>query len=364
MIDATTLARLEGRRDEIESAMSAPEIASAPGRIKTLRAEYHDLCETLALHARVGRLRRQIDGCRQMLDGKPGNDEIAEMAAAEMKDLEAQIAGDEKDLLFALLPPDPSEDRNILLEIRAGTGCEEAALFAGTLARMYVHYAERRRWKVNTLESSPSDLGGFKEIVFSIEGERVFRDLRYESGVHRVQRVPETEAQGRIHTSAATVVALPEADERDDVAIPPEEIRMDLFRASGPGGQKVNKTESAVRLTHLPTGIVVQSQNERSQGRNKEIAMSILRTRLLDHLRARDAEQASLARRSLMKSGDRSDRIRTYNFPQNRLTDHRIHLTLYKLDRIVGVDLDEMIGALRDHDLRNRLNEGVNTARA
>ena len=356
MIDAPTIERLQRRRDELEAAMASPDGATSTHRIKTIRAEYRQLSDTLTLYHRFDSLRRQIADCRSLLLDNASDADMRALALSESAALEKQLPDAEKELLLALLPPDPIEERNIILEIRAGTGGEEAALFAGVLVRMYSRYAERHGWKISTLDASPSALGGFKEIILSVEGDRVYRDLRYESGVHRVQRVPETEAQGRIHTSAATVAILPEAEDIDEIDIPMEEIRLDLYRASGPGGQKVNKTESAVRLTHLPTGIVVQSQDERSQPRNKEKAMRVLRTRLLDHYREKAAAKTADARRSQIGTGDRSERIRTYNFPQNRITDHRIHLTLYRLDQVVEGDLDELIGVLRDQDMQCRLH--------
>jgi peptide chain release factor 1 len=262
--------------------------------------------------------------------------------------------------MVSLLPPDPNDDRNAIMEVRAGTGGDEAALFAGDLFRMYSRFAEEKGWKLRLIDVSPSEIGGYKEVVFSIEGKGgVYGQLRYESGTHRVQRVPETESQGRIHTSAATVAVFPEAEEQDDIDIAPDEIRVDIFRSSGPGGQSVNTTDSAVRLTHLPTGIVVQCQDEKSQHRNKERAMSVLKARILDQKQREEAERKGDVRRSQIGSGDRSGRIRTYNFPQNRLTDHRINLTLYSLDRVIEGNLGELIAALRDHDIALRLEEEV-----
>jgi peptide chain release factor 1 len=269
--------------------------------------------------------------------------------------LEAALPAAELRLMGLMLPPDPDDSRNTILEIRAGTGGDEAALFAGDLYRMYVRFAESRGWKTGVIDVSPSDLGGYKEVIFSVEGEDVYKTLRYESGGHRVQRVPTTEAQGRIHTSAATVAVLPEVEEVSEVEIKPEDLRVDLFCASGPGGQKVNKTESAIRLTHLPTGLVVSCQDERSQNRNREKAMRVLAARLLDLQRQQDHDKMASERKTQIGSGDRSERIRTYNFPQNRLTDHRINLTLYSLDQVMQGKLDEVVEALQTRDIEMRL---------
>ncbi|MFH0880565.1 MAG: peptide chain release factor 1, partial [Lentisphaerota bacterium] len=300
-------------------------------------------------------LQKHLEESLAMAGASETDPELREVAQAECKDLEARLPAAEKSLLLALLPPDPADSRNTIMEIRAGTGGEEAALFAADLYRMYSRYAEKQGWKVSMIDASPSDIGGYKEIIFTVEGAQVYRRLRYESGGHRVQRIPVTEAQGRIHTSAATVAVLPEADEVDEITVKPEELRIDLFRASGAGGQKVNKTESAVRLTHLPTGLVVVCQDERSQGRNKDKAMRVLCARLLDMQRSEDQKKMADERRSQIGSGDRSERIRTYNFPQNRITDHRINLTLYSLDRIIEGELDPLLGPLHDKDMEMRL---------
>ena len=262
----------------------------------------------------------------------------------------------EKDLLAALLPPDPLEDRNAVLEIRAGTGGEEAALFAGDLFRMYTRFAETRGWRTEVMSESKTSLNGYKEVVFKLCGEGAYGLLRFESGAHRVQRVPETEAQGRIHTSAATVVVFPEADEEDELEIPDCDLRIDLFCAGGAGGQHVNKTESAVRMTHLPTGLVAQCQDERSQIRNREKCLATLKARILDLRRRQEEEKLGADRLTLRGSGDRSEKIRTYNFPQNRLTDHRIGLTLHSLDRIIAGELGPVVEALRQNDLEERVN--------
>ncbi len=261
----------------------------------------------------------------------------------------------EKDVLAALLKPDPLDARAAVLEIRAGTGGEEAALFAGDLFRMYSRYAEKVGWKVSVMHANATSLDGFKEIVLTVSGEDAYGALRFESGAHRVQRVPVTEAQGRIHTSAATVVVFPEADERDDLDIPEKDIRIDLFCAGGAGGQHVNKTESAVRMTHLPTGLVAVCQDERSQIRNREKCFATLKARILDHLRQEEERKVGADRLTLRGTGDRSDKIRTYNFPQNRLTDHRIGLTLYSLESILDGNLDDVLAALKKHDLEERL---------
>jgi peptide chain release factor 1 len=271
--------------------------------------------------------------------------ELLELAKQELDNLEERKEKVEEELKLALIPPDPNDERNVIMEIRAGTGGDEASLFAADLYRMYVRYAERKGWKVELIDAHPTDIGGFREVVFSIQGKGAYSRLKYEGGVHRVQRIPITESSGRIHTSAASVVVLPEAEEID-VEINPEDLKVEVFRASGPGGQHVNKTDSAVRITHIPTGIVVQCQDEKSQHRNKEKAMRVLRARLMELERQRRQEEIDSKRREFVKSGDRSEKIRTYNFPQNRVTDHRIGLTIKKLDSFLDGDMDEMIESL------------------
>src|SRR4030095_12736760 len=272
--------------------------------------------------------------------------EMKALAAEEAADAQTRINRIADELQAMLLPRDPNDERNVFLEIRAGTGGDESALFAGDLFRMYTRYAERRRWKVEIVSESVSDLGGYKEVIARVVGSGAYAKLKFESGGHRVQRVPETEAQGRIHTSACTVAVIAEADPIADITINPAEIRIDTFRASGAGGQHVNKTDSAVRITHLPTGLVVECQDDRSQHRNRAQAMSVLASRLLDRERRERQDKEAAHRKSLIGSGDRSERIRTYNFPQGRVTDHRINLTLYKIDSIMDGELDELVGAL------------------
>ncbi len=302
-------------------------------------------------------MREEIEGLNEILEDAEADDEMKELAGSELEELRAREPEVENRLKFMLLPKDEADTKNAILEIRAGTGGDEAALFAADLFRMYQRYAENHGWKVEVMDASDTGIGGYKEIVSSISGSNVFARLKYESGVHRVQRVPETESSGRIHTSAATVAVLPEAEEVD-VHIEDSDLRVDTYRASGPGGQSVNTTDSAIRITHIPTGIVVTQQDEKSQHKNRAKAMRVLRSRLYEHERQLiDAERAQ-ARKSQVGSGDRSERIRTYNFPQGRVTDHRINLTLHKLERILdGEGLDEMVDALVTEDQAARLAE-------
>jgi len=282
---------------------------------------------------------------------------MRELAKAELQTLKERLAGLEEELKILLLPKDPRDEKNVFLEIRAGTGGEEAALFAAALFRMYSKFAEKKRWRVEVMSENPTGLGGFKEIIALMEGKGVFSVLKHESGVHRVQRVPVTEASGRIHTSAVTVAVLPEADEVE-VEINPNDLRIDVYRSSGPGGQSVNTTDSAVRVTHIPTGMVVTCQDEKSQHKNKAKALKVLRARLLDKLMEEQRSEISEQRKSQVGSGDRSERVRTYNFPQNRMTDHRINLTLYRLDSVMEGDLDEMTNALTAHYRAEALKSG------
>ncbi len=355
MIDRTRIARVLDRLAGVEQALGDPAILADP---RLLKAKVREHAALKRLEADVKRYFRLLDEQEQntlLLADERTDDELRALAREELAALEQALPAAEQAVLLAMLPPDPDDARDAVLEIRAGTGGEEAAIFAGDLLRMYARYCEGRGWKMTVLDASPGEIGGYKEAIATIAGEGVYGVLRFESGTHRVQRVPVTEAQGRIHTSAATVLVLPEAGEEDEIEIPPDELRIDIFCAGGHGGQGVNTTYSAVRVTHLPTGLVAQCQDERSQHRNKEKALGVLKARLLDHRRAAEAEREGRSRRDLAGSGDRSQKIRTYNFPQNRLTDHRIGLTLYSLNRIMDGDLDDLLTALRRHDQDRRL---------
>lgn len=325
-----------------------------PKRAGELTREYNRLKSLMDDWSALERARTDL--AENEILTKSGDAELAELASAEIPLLGNRITELESRVQYALLPHDPNEDRDAIVEIRAGTGGDEASLFAGDLHRMYQRYAESRGWKTEPVEASPSEVGGFKEIVFRITGEEVFRFLKYESGVHRVQRVPATEAQGRIHTSTATVAVLPEAGEVD-VELKPEDLHIQTTRSGGPGGQHVNTTDSAVQVTHLPTGIMVKCQDGRSQGKNKEKALQILRSKLLEAKVREEAEKYSAHRRSLIGSGGREEKIRTYNFPQNRLTDHRVNLTLYNLDQVVSGALAPVIESLQASEMADRLAE-------
>jgi peptide chain release factor 1 len=341
------LAEVETRYEELTRLLADPELYTNQGKFAQLNKERVDLEKIVNAYRRYKKMAADRDGVRDIIANE-ADEELREMAKAELEQLEANVEKQGSDLKLLLLPKDPYDDKNILLEIRAGTGGEEAALFAGDLFRMYTRYAEELNWKQEILSAHETGLGGFKEIICGIRGQSVYSKLKYESGVHRVQRVPETEAQGRIHTSAVTVAVMPEPDEVE-VTIAEKDLRVDVFRSSGPGGQHVNKTESAVRMTHLPTGIVVSCQDEKSQFKNKAKALMILKARVLDKMRADQEATMSAERKSQVGTGDRSERIRTYNFPQNRLTDHRINLTIYALDRILEGALAQVIDPLIAH---------------
>ena len=336
------LEHLARRLAELDLLLSSETATRDMDAYRKLTREHAEIAPVAALFAAW----RQAEAGAQSAQAMLADAEMKDLAEEEMRACREEMARLEDALQRALLPTDPNDERNLFLEIRAGTGGDESALFAGDLFRMYARYAERQRWKVEVISQNPSDLGGYKEVILRVVGAGAYSKLKFESGGHRVQRVPATEAQGRIHTSACTVAVLPEADEVADVVINPAELRIDTYRASGAGGQHVNKTDSAVRVTHLPTGIVVECQDDRSQHKNKAQALSVLAARIRDkQTREQDARIAS-TRKSLVGSGDRSERIRTYNFPQGRITDHRINLTLYKIEAIMDGDLDELIGAL------------------
>jgi peptide chain release factor 1 len=339
---ADKLARADERLEELDALLSQPEIAGDMDRYRKLTREHADLTPVVALYRTYKQLEADQKSARGMLE----DPDMRELAEAELADCEVKVERLETELQTALLPKDPNDERNIFLEIRAGTGGDESALFAGNLLRMYTRYAERCGWKVEIVSENPGEVGGYKEVIIRIVGQGAYSRLKFESGGHRVQRVPETESQGRIHTSACTVAVMPEADEVGEIDINPADLRIDTYRASGAGGQHINKTDSAVRITHLPTGLVVECQDDRSQHKNKAQAMSVLAARLKDReLQAQHAAEAS-ARKSLIGTGDRSDRIRTYNFPQGRITDHRINLTLYKIDAMMDGELTELLDAL------------------
>ncbi len=333
--------------EELEGLLGDPEVMKAQEVYQKYRKEHAELAPLMQTFRRYQHLQRELADNQALLKEET-DEELKAYAREEIQTLKGQAASLEEELRLLLLPKDPNDEKNVLLEIRAGTGGEEAALFAADLFRMYSRLAERRGWKMEVLSHSGTGIGGFKEIVASISGDRVFSQLKYESGVHRVQRVPVTESQGRIHTSAVTVAILPEAQEVD-VQINPEELRVDVFRSSGPGGQSVNTTDSAVRITHLPTGLVVSCQDEKSQHKNKAKAMKVLRARLFDLKQQEQQQQIAQERKSQVGTGDRSERIRTYNFPQGRLSDHRIGLTLYRLEALLDGDLDELLQALIGH---------------
>jgi peptide chain release factor 1 len=339
---AAKLAQLSARLEELNQLLSSENVTADLDNYRRLSREHAEISPVVKLYEKHRAAEQEMHGAQTMIS----DPEMKELAEAEIREGKQKLTQIEAELQRRLLPRDPNDDRNTFLEIRAGTGGDESALFAGDLIRMYSRYAERHGWRVEVVSQSQGEQGGFKEIIAKISGQGAYSRLKFESGGHRVQRVPATETQGRIHTSACTVAVMPEADEIGEVVLNPAELRVDTFRASGAGGQHINKTDSAVRVTHLPTGIVVECQDDRSQHKNKAQALSVLAARIKDkQLRERQAKEAA-TRKSLIGSGDRSERIRTYNFPQGRVTDHRINLTLYKIDQIMDGDMDDLINAL------------------
>jgi peptide chain release factor 1 len=348
------IAKFRKRFAEVESALSDPKVFDNQQRAQELSREYARLKELVAQGDHYLKTLTDLEENRTLLKSEPVESELAQMAGEEITRLESEEQRLGQQIQFGIVPPDPTDSRNTIVEIRAGAGGQESALFAADLYRMFTHYAEARAWKVETIDSSPSDLGGFKEIIFSISGTDVFKRLKYESGVHRVQRVPATEASGRIHTSTCTVAVLPEAQEVD-IEIKPEELEITVCRASGPGGQGVNTTDSAVQILHKPSGLIVRCADERSQLKNKIKALKVLRSRLLDQKIAEENARYAAQRKAQVGTGERNERIRTYNFPQNRVTDHRIELTLYNLPAVIEGELDGIIEPLMAHDLEEKL---------
>ncbi|HWI86290.1 MAG TPA: peptide chain release factor 1 [Sphingomonas sp.] len=344
--------QIEARRDELAALMSRSDLA--PDQFVKLSKDYAELQPVAEAAHQVRRLRQEFDALTYMAE-EEGDPSLKLMAVEELASLREQLVDADRRLALALLPRDAADERSAILEIRAGTGGDEAALFAGDLFRMYQRYADGQGWRVELISASAAEMGGFKEVVASVTGQGVFAKLKFESGVHRVQRVPVTESGGRIHTSAATVAVLPEAEEVDVAIDEAKDLRIDVYRSSGPGGQSVNTTDSAVRITHLPTGLVVIQQDEKSQHKNKAKALKVLRARLYELERSRLADERAGARKSMVGSGDRSERIRTYNYPQGRVTDHRINLTLHRLPEILEGQMDELLGALIAEDEASRL---------
>ncbi|MEO8398688.1 MAG: peptide chain release factor 1 [Ignavibacteriaceae bacterium] len=351
------LNKIKNKFEQINQQLSDPDILSDRDKVVSLSRERSELIEIMDAHEKYSELLKNIQGNKELIEAG-GDKELINLAEAELEEFQEKKEKLEDEIKMLLLPKDPNDNKDIIMEIRAGTGGEEAALFAAELFRMYSRYAEVKGWKTEIIDISNTGLGGIKEVVFSISGEDVYANFKFESGVHRVQRVPATEGSGRVHTSAASVAVLPEAEDVQ-IEINPNDLRIDIFRSGGAGGQNVNKVETAVRITHIPTGLVVQCQDERSQLKNRQKAMKVLRARIYDMELKKYNEEISAQRKTMVGSGDRSDKIRTYNFPQNRVTDHRIGLTLYNLSNIMGGDLDELIEQMKLVDRTEKLQENV-----
>ncbi len=352
------LAQVEKRYEEINALLCEPDVVSDMELYKKYMQEIKHLTPVVEKFREYKKCVSDIQGAKEMLEDSSLDAELKEMAEEELEEAKAALEKTEQELKILLLPRDPNDDRNVIVEIRGGAGGDEASLFANSLYRMYSMYAATKNWKSEILSANETEVGGFKEISFMISGEGAFSRFKFESGVHRVQRVPETESQGRIHTSTVTVAVLPEAEEVD-VEINPADLQVDTFRSSGAGGQHINKTESAIRITHIPTGTVVECQDERSQHKNRDKAMKILRSRILEAEREKQANEIAGERKLQVGTGDRSERIRTYNYPQGRMTDHRIGLTLYKLEAILNGSLDELVDALISADTAEKLKSGT-----
>ncbi len=348
------LLQMEQKYDDINDQLSNPDVINDREKYTAFMKEYKNLTPIIEAFRAYKATQAELDEAKELLSETSLDAELKEMAQLQMEEAKELLEEQNHQLKILLLPKDPNDDKNVIIEIRGGAGGEEASLFANSLYRMYSMYAEAHRWKQEILSASPTELGGYKEISFSIEGEGAYSRLKYESGVHRVQRVPETESQGRIHTSTVTVAVLAEADEVE-LEINPADLKIDVFRSSGAGGQHINKTESAVRITHMPTGVVVECQDERSQHKNKDKAMKVLRARLFESLQQEQNDRIASERKMQVGTGDRSERIRTYNYPQGRMTDHRIGLTLYRLENILNGDLDEIFDALATADQAAKL---------
>jgi peptide chain release factor 1 len=352
---APHIERFHKRFAELEDLIASPDLYSNPTKAQSLLKEHSRIKLALGEHAELQKLEKSLLE-NQALAGSASDPELAEMAREELPELEKQLIQARRNILSSILPPDDNEQRNVIVEIRAGTGGDEAGIFAADLFRMYSRYSERNGLKIDVMDSNPSTMGGYKEIIFNATGEDVYKKLQFESGVHRVQRVPATESQGRIHTSTATVAVLPEAKEVD-IVIKPDELRVEVCRAGGPGGQGVNTTDSAVQILHIPTGLIVRCQDGRSQIKNREKAMNILRTRLLERKQKEEADKYAAFRKKQVGSGDRNEKIRTYNYPQNRITDHRINFTLYNLTTFMDGDIQELLTELQVADVEMRLAE-------